>query len=84
METLRAKSFGGPGWDHGNSITVDPLGNVYTAGQFGGPADFDPGPGVFTLTTVLGGLSLSLIPTATLFGQLRRAVADGLSPIPLP
>src|SRR6185436_4706263 len=32
-----------------NSITVDAIGNVYTAGQFRGNGDFDPGPGTFFL-----------------------------------
>ncbi len=32
------------------SIAVDKLGNVYSAGQFDYTVDFDPGPGVFTLT----------------------------------
>ena len=31
-------------------ICVDPWGNSYTAGTFSGTVDFDPGPGVFTLT----------------------------------
>lgn len=33
------------------SITVDGGGNVYTTGYFLGPVDFDPGNGVFTLTS---------------------------------
>ncbi len=36
----------------GNSIIVDPIaGNVYTTGQFYGTLDFDPGSGVFNLTS---------------------------------
>jgi SdrD B-like domain/Secretion system C-terminal sorting domain len=33
------------------SIAVDLMGNVYITGMFQYSADFDPGPGVFTLTT---------------------------------
>jgi hypothetical protein len=44
-----AKSFGSIYADYGQSITVDPSGNVYTTGFFGGTADFDPGAGIYTL-----------------------------------
>ncbi len=37
--------------DYGLSITVDDLGNVYTTGAFDETADFDPGPGVYNLTS---------------------------------
>ncbi len=33
------------------SITIDMDGSVYTTSAFGGTNDFDPGPGVFNLTT---------------------------------
>jgi hypothetical protein len=33
------------------SVTVDPKGNVYSCGYFSGTVDFDPGPGVFDLTS---------------------------------
>ena len=36
------------------SIALDATGNVYTTGFFQQIADFDPGPGVFNLTNVLG------------------------------
>lgn len=38
-----AKSMGGSEGDYSNSIQVDIDGSVYTAGQFSGTADFDPG-----------------------------------------
>src|ERR1035437_6133157 len=49
-----AKTMGGTSYDGGSSIALDASGNVYTTGGFGGTADFDPGAGVFNLTSVGG------------------------------
>lgn len=46
-----ARSFGGVANDYGTSIAVDNAGNVYTVGYFSPVTDFDPGPGVFNLTS---------------------------------
>jgi len=49
---LWAKGMGGTNADIAYSVATDASGNVYTAGTFWDTADFDPGPGVFTLTSV--------------------------------
>ena len=46
-----AKSFGGTSADYSIDIITDASGNVYTAGSFQGTIDFDPGVGVFNLTS---------------------------------
>lgn len=46
-----AKKIGGTTEDYGETIAVDAFGNVYTAGTFAGTADFDPGPGTYTLAS---------------------------------
>jgi hypothetical protein len=44
------KSVGDTNQEEINSMAVDPQGNLYMAGGFQGAVDFDPGPGVMTLT----------------------------------
>jgi hypothetical protein len=51
-----ARAMGGANQDVAYGIAVDPLGNVYTTGDFQGTADFDPGPGAANLSTTLGSL----------------------------
>ena len=46
-----ARHLGGSAADYGNAIATDTSGNVYVTGYFSGTADFDPGPGVFNLTS---------------------------------
>ena len=45
-----AKSIAGSSYDQINSVALDNIGNVYSAGYFSN-ADFDPGPGTFNLTS---------------------------------
>src|SRR5450432_103567 len=46
-----AKRLGGADYEHGRSIAIDAGGNVYTLGEFRGTEDFDPGAGIFNLTS---------------------------------
>ena len=52
-----AKDLGGTGSCQGTSISTDSTGNVYTTGRFNGTDDFDPGAGIFDLTSGTGGAS---------------------------
>jgi hypothetical protein len=47
-----AAKMGGPNFDYASSVAVDALQNVYATGRFLGVADFNPGAGVFNLTSV--------------------------------
>lgn len=49
-----AYQMGANSWDMGWCAAVDNDGNMYTTGQFSGIVDFDPGIGVFNLTSAGG------------------------------
>ena len=46
-----AKQMGGTYSDRSFSMELDSAGNIYTTGWFQGTTDFDPGPGLFLLST---------------------------------
>ena len=46
-----AKSFGGTLADYVRGITTDPIGNIFLTGGFSSTVDFDPGSGVFNVTS---------------------------------
>ncbi|MEO8148619.1 MAG: SBBP repeat-containing protein [Bacteroidia bacterium] len=46
-----AKSIGGTGTDAAYGVTVDASGNIYVTGRFNGQVDFDPGAGIYNLTS---------------------------------
>ncbi|MDA0206337.1 MAG: SBBP repeat-containing protein [Acidobacteria bacterium] len=51
QDTVWAKSMGGTDFEQGTGVAVDAAGTVYTTGHFRGTVDFNPGPGVFNLTS---------------------------------
>ena len=67
-----AKSMGGSFSDYGYSITVDVAGNVYTTGHFPRTADFDPGPGVYTLTAIGEDIFVSKLDASGNFVWAKR------------
>jgi gliding motility-associated-like protein len=48
---LWIKQFAGAGYNAGSSIAIDIFGGICTTGFFAGTVDFDPGIGVFNLTS---------------------------------
>lgn len=46
-----AKRLGGTGYDYGNAIALDAVGDIYLTGYFNGTADFDPGAPVYNLVS---------------------------------
>ncbi|MDY0779922.1 SBBP repeat-containing protein [Tenacibaculum sp. IB213877] len=45
------KTIGASDFDAGYSIAIDNFGNIYTTGVYTGTVDFDPGSGVYNLTS---------------------------------
>ncbi|MFI5218770.1 MAG: SBBP repeat-containing protein [Bacteroidia bacterium] len=60
---LWAKGMGGGGSDGGNSLITDANGNIYTTGTFVDIVDFDPGAGVFNLTSANGSFDVFVSKT---------------------
>jgi hypothetical protein len=46
-----AKNLGGTSYENPEDMAVDAAGNVYVTGSFQSAADFDPGAGIFSLTS---------------------------------
>ena len=73
-----ARRMGGSIWDRGRAIDVDDSGNVYTVGEFRDTADFDPGDGVFNLTSAGDDdIFVSKLDTAGDFVWARRMGGTG-------
>lgn len=63
-----AKAFSGTAAENANDLAVDALGNVYVTGLFQATTDFDPGAGVFNLTTISNDVYVAKLDAAGNFG----------------
>jgi VCBS repeat-containing protein len=68
-------AMGGSGEDYAISIAVDGADNIYSTGSFEGTVDFDPGPGVFNLTSA--GLGDAYVCKLDASGAFQWAKAMG-------
>ena len=59
VKLVWAKNMGGTSQDVGQAVTTDASGNVYTTGYFTGIADFDPGPGIYNLSSGNGNVFIT-------------------------
>ena len=73
-----ARDMGGSGVDFGQAIAVDNAGNVYSTGLFMNTADFDPGPGVFNLTSAGSwDIFIAKLDSAGIFQWAKRIGSTG-------
>jgi len=68
----------GPGYEYGNAVTTDALGNVLSTGEFTEAADFNPGAGVFTLTPASRDIFISKLDASGNFVWAHSIGAGGL------
>ncbi len=73
-----AKRMGGGGTDAAYSITVGTAGNVSTTGYFNATADFDPGPGVYNLTSA-GSIFVSKLDSNGNFVWAKKMGGTGIA-----
>jgi hypothetical protein len=73
-----AAALNGNQSDLGDSIAVDPMGDVYTVGYFQGTVDFDPGPGTYNLTSNggLDGFVLKLTQSSPMLVAVSPSTAS--------
>lgn len=72
-----ANGIGGAAFDTCRSLTLDDQLNVIIAGGFVGPVDFDPGPGVFMMTSAASNSSNTFIVKFNSAGSLVWAKEIG-------
>src|SRR3989344_2124164 len=67
-------------YDYGKSLAVDNLGNIYFTGNFTGTTDFDPGAGVYQLTTTAGSdIFIAKLDASGAFVWAKQMVGVGTS-----
>ncbi|HXB31439.1 MAG TPA: gliding motility-associated C-terminal domain-containing protein [Puia sp.] len=79
-----SRQFGGSsvtGAGEGISISLDLAGNIYTTGYYSGTFDFDPGPGVYNLTSGAQNMYISKLDPSGNFVWANQvnATAEGIT-----
>jgi gliding motility-associated-like protein len=68
--------FGGSEGDIGADVVAGNDGNIYTIGTIGAVADMDPGPGVYTITTITQYGASALVKVNSIGGFITAASFD--------